>query len=559
MTAIPRAGAFTPRAFPEALPEAETNPGSMQPYALTLDRFIDHAARWHGAAEVVTGGEGKRARIGYAALRERANLLSGAFAALGLRAGDHLATLAWNSQAHMECWFGAMGSGIVCHTLNPRLAAAHLAGMIHQARNRVLAVSPGLGALVDELVARCPTIEHVIVLDEPGVDAPLPVAGGVRVWRLDDLIAAHGAPTRWGGFDENAPAGLCFTSGTTGAPKGVTYTHRSNYLHTVHTLATDVIGISARDVVLVGVPMFHANGWGFAFAGPATGATLVMPGRNQDGASLARLIVDEGVTVAAGVATLWLGLVDHLERTGGDVPSLRRVLLGGAPVPQALMDRLEQRLGVVVQTSWGMTELSPVGTITPANAADRRADRSGRPPLGVDLRLVDEEGVALPEQRDGEGRLQVRGASAVERYFGHDTVSTDAEGWFDTGDLARIDADGTLSITGRAKDLIKSGGEWINPGEIEAIVGALPEVALVAVVGRIHEKWGERPVLIVEQRQGSALSDEQLLGALRGRVAGWWLPDEIVRVDAMPLAQTGKIDKMRLRRDVARGAATLQG
>ncbi len=526
-------------------------PGSMQPYALTLDKFIDHAARWHGATEVVTGGGGADGggseRIGYAALRERANRLSGAFAALGLKAGDNLATLAWNSQAHMECWYGAMGTGIVCHTLNPRLAPAHLAAMIHQAGNRVLAVSPGLAPLVEDLLERCPGIEHVLLFDEPGAAQPAPASERVRIWRMEDLLGQHGAAMPWGGFDENAPAGLCFTSGTTGAPKGVTYTHRSNYLHTTHLLAADVVGITARDAVLVAVPMFHANGWGFAFAGPAAGAKLVLPGRNQDGASLARLINDERVTVAAGVATVWLGLVDHLEQTGGEVPSLARVLLGGSSVPQALMDRLEARLGVTIQTSWGMTELSPVGTVTPANASVRVSAKSGRPPMGVDLRLTDAAGVPLPDQRAGEGRLWVKGASAVERYFGQDEPATDAEGWFDTGDLARIDAAGNLSITGRSKDLIKSGGEWINPGEIEAIVGALPEIALVAVVGRAHPRWGERPVLVVEERQGAGLSDETLLDALRGRIASWWLPDAIVRVPTMPLALTGKIDKMRLR------------
>ncbi|MES3154888.1 AMP-binding protein [Sphingomonas faeni] len=519
----------------------------MQPYTLTLDKFIDHAAKWHGSTEVVTGGEGGGARIGYAALRERANRLSGAFAALGLTAGDNLATLAWNSQAHMECWYGAMGTGIVCHTLNPRLAPAHLAAMIDQAQNRVLAVSHGLAPLVEDLLARCPGIEHVVLFDEPGPASPAPKSDRARVWRLEDLLVEHGTPVAWGGFDENAPAGLCFTSGTTGMPKGVTYTHRSNYLHTTHLMAADVIGITARDTMLVGVPMFHANGWGFAFAGPAAGAKLVLPGRNQDGASLAKLINEEGVTVAAGVATVWLGLVDHLEQTGGTVPSLQRILLGGSSVPQALMDRFEARLGVTVQTSWGMTELSPVGTVTPANAPVRVSTKSGKPPLGVDLRLTDEAGVPLPDQRDGEGRLWVKAASAVERYFGQHETATDAEGWFDTGDLGRIDGDGTLSITGRAKDLIKSGGEWINPGEIEAIVGALPDVALVAVVGRAHPRWGERPVLIIEERQGAELSDETLLDALRGRIASWWLPDAIVRVPVMPLALTGKIDKMRLR------------
>ncbi|MDF7774804.1 AMP-binding protein [Sphingomonas sp. AOB5] len=523
--------------------------GSMQPYALTVDRLIDHAAKWHGATEVVTAGSGGSAtRIGYAALRERSNRLSGALRALGLGMGDNLGVLAWNSQPHMECWYAAMGAGIVCHTLNPRLSHEHLAEMIRQAANPVLAISPDLGPLAEQLVPLCPSIAHVIVLDEPGTDFPLPDCG-VRCWRYGDLLEQLGEPVVWGDFDENSPAGLCFTSGTTGAPKGVTYTHRSNYLHTIHQLQADVIGLTVQDTVLVAVPMFHANGWGLPFSAPVAGSRLVLPGRHQDGASLAALIEAEQVTVAAGVATVWLGLADHLDQTGGDVPSLDRILLGGSPVPQALMDRLEARLGVKVQTSWGMTELSPLGTTTPPGAIERSAAKSGRPPLGVDLLLTDANGAALPEQRGQEGRLRVRGASVVHRYFGHDAPATDAEGWFDTGDLATIDDSGQISITGRAKDLIKSGGEWINPQEIEAIVGELPEVALAAVVGRAHPKWGERPILVVEPCRGAEISDETLLETLRARVASWWLPDAIIRVVAMPLAMTGKIDKKRLRID----------
>ena len=522
--------------------------GTMQPYALTLDRFIEHAAKWHGATEVVTGGSGGLStRTGYAQLRDRAKRLSGALLSLGLVQGDNLGVLAWNSQAHMECWYGAMGIGIVCHTLNPRLSVANLAGMIQQAANRVLIVSPDLNALVEKLIALCPTIEHVVVLGEPGVDMSLPSCAHARAWRYDDLLEERGAATPWGGFDENTPAGLCFTSGTTGAPKGVTYTHRSNYLHTVHQLQADMSGLTARDSMLIAVPMFHANGWGLPFAGPAVGAKLVMPGRYQDGASLTSLINAEGVTVAAGVATVWLGLADHLDQTGGSVPSLQRIMLGGSSIPQALMDRLEQRLEAVVQTCWGMTELSPLGTATPATATVRKASQAGRPPIGVDLQVTNADGAVL--QRGQEGRLWARGASAVGRYFGHDAPAVNAEGWFDTGDLAVIDDRGHLSITGRAKDLIKSGGEWINPAEIEAIVGALPEVALVAVVGRAHPKWGERPILVVELRKGAHITNETLLDALRARVANWWLPDAIVRVPAMPLAITGKIDKARLRAD----------
>ncbi|MET0533440.1 MAG: AMP-binding protein, partial [Steroidobacter sp.] len=384
----------------------------MQSYELTLDRFLDHAAKWHGATEVVTSGSGGiSTRVTYSAMKNRSCRLSGALRSLGLRQGDHLGVLAWNSQTHMECWYGAMGVGVVCHTLNPRLSHTHLAGMIHQATNRVLAISPDLTSLAEKLVPLCPSIEHVVVLDEPGAEMSLPNCGHAHVWRYEDLIEQRGHAVAWGEFGEHTPAGLCFTSGTTGMPKGVTYTHRSNYLHTIHQLQADVSGLTSRDSVLVAVPMFHANGWGFPFSGPAVGAKLVFPGRHQDGASLANLINAEQVTVATGVVTVWLGLADHLDRVGGDLPSLERIMIGGSSVPQALMDRLERRLGVSIQTSWGMTELSPLGTVTPASAPVRRAAQSGRPPLGIDLLLTNEEGAPLPEQRDHEGRLRVRGAS----------------------------------------------------------------------------------------------------------------------------------------------------
>jgi acyl-CoA synthetase (AMP-forming)/AMP-acid ligase II len=517
----------------------------MQSYALTVDKFLDHAAKWSGDRQIVTASAG---RVGYADLRARSNRMSGALAALGLKFGDRIATLAWNTQHHLETYYAAMGAGLVCHTLNPRLTAAHLAAMVNEAEDRVLAVAFTLGPLLAELVPLCPGLEHVILMDGGAPDSVY--VDGPKIWAYEALLQAYGAPAEWGGFDEETPAGLCYTSGTTGAPKGVLYTHRSNYLHTLRTLQADAMGLTGADSLLVAVPMFHANGWGLPFAAPAVGAKLVLPGRAADGASLARLMAEEGVTVAAGVQTVWLGVLDHLDATGGELPHLKRILIGGSACPDALIRRMEDRLGVQVQTSWGMTELSPLGTIAPPGGPSHA---SGRPPMGLDLRLTDANNNPLAEQRGGVGHLKVRGHSVVDRYFKATQDALDPEGWFDTGDLASIDETGALTLCGRSKDLIKSGGEWINPAEIEAIVGAHPTVGQVAVIGRDDAKWGERPVLIVEPRQGQSIDASVLLAALRGKVADWWLPDQVVELRSMPLAATGKIDKIKLRADYVSG------
>ncbi|KQW86838.1 AMP-binding protein [Brevundimonas sp. Root1279] len=515
--------------------------GEMQAFALTLDKFLDHAAKWHPNVEVVTAHEGERVvRTGYAEIRRRALKVSGVLEGLGVRCGDRVATLAWNTQSHVEAWYAIMGMGAVCHTLNPRLTETQLAAMVSQSEARILIASADLAPLARRVADRTRSLERVLVIDgaagsDEDVDA------------LEGRIAADGPDGVWGGFDETTPCGLCFTSGTTGAPKGVTYTHRSSSLHTLRQLQADVMGLGGGDTVLTAVPMFHANAWGLPFAGPAVGARLVLPGRELDGARLARLINSEKVTVAVGIATVWLGLVEHLETHGGDTPSLKRVLVGGAPMAPALMERIEARLGATVQMSWGMTELSPLGVCAAPGDPGRSPQVSGRPAFGVDLLLTDAEGRPLADQRGGEGHLRVRGASVVERYFGQADSATDDDGWFPTGDLARIDPDGDLVITGRAKDLIKSGGEWINPAEIEAIVNEHPSVSLAAVIGRSDAKWGERPVLVIQTRETGDASDEDVLAPLRGRVAPWWIPDEIIRLDRMPLASTGKIDKMRLR------------
>ncbi len=507
----------------------------MQDFALTVDKFLDHAARWHGTREVLSSAlDGSVVRTTYADVRDRANRLSGALAALGVEHGTRVATLAWNSCHHFEIYYAVMGMGAVCHTLNPRLAVAQLAAMCNEAGDRVLAVAADLVPMARQLQESCAHLEHLIILDAPSDEST----------GFERLLVDRGAPYPWGDFDEQSMAGLCYTSGTTGAPKGVPYTHRSNYLHTLRALGADVIGLTAQDSILLAVPMFHANGWGLPFAAPAVGAKLVLPGRDLDGPTLARLIRDEEVTIAVGVQTVWLGLVDHLEASGETLPSFKRVLIGGSACPEALLRRLENGLGVRVQTSWGMTELSPIGTMS-SLAQPAVPGTAGRPAIGLDLKLTDEHGSTLPDQRNRQGHLKVRGASVLKEYVGSVEDELDEDGYFDTGDLALIDDAGNLVICGRSKDLIKSGGEWINPAQIETIVGDHPSVRHVAVIGREDPKWGERPVMVVERFEPGAPAD--LLALLRGKVPSWWIPDEIIDLPKMPLAPTGKIDKRHLR------------
>jgi fatty-acyl-CoA synthase len=519
----------------------------MPSYSLTVDKFLEHAAKWWGRREVVSAQASGTDHIGYAALRDRSNRLSGALRSLGLDPGDRVGTLGWNTRHHFEMYYATMGAGFVCHTLNPRYTVEHLAAIINEAGDRALAVTSSLATFLNALLPLCPTIEHVVVMDGELPDAFSAPGWTAESWLLETLLDQHGAPVAWGEFDEEVPAGLCYTSGTTGPPKGVLYTHRGNYLHTLRVLQADAIALTDRDVVLAAVPMFHANGWGLPFAVPAVGAKLVLPGRHADGAGLTALLRDEKVTVAVGVHTLWLGVIDHLDAVGGELPDLERILIGGSKCPEMLIRRMEERLGVRIQTSWGMTELYPTGTMASPARRSLGNQTSGRPVMGVDLKLTDADGKMLSRQRGVTGYLKVKGASVIDRYYGSDVDVLDDDGYFDTGDLASIDDDGNLAIRGRSKDLIKSGGEWINPSEIEGIVGQHPAVSLVAVIGRADENWGERPVLVIEPRAGMALDCGELLAWLKGKIADWWIPDRVELVSSMPLAATGKIDKLQLR------------
>lgn len=519
-------------------------PGLMQDWPLTLDRILEHAQRWHGEREVVTRSiEGPITRCGYADIYRRARQLSNALLDLGLRPGDRVATLAFNTSRHLEAWYGILGIGAVCHTLNPRLFIEQLVYIVNHAEDRVLLADTVCLPLLRAILPRCQSVQQVILLTD---EAHMPADFAALAY--ETLIGRYGADCKWGGFSEDAPSGLCYTSGTTGEPKGVLYSHRSNYLHMLLTVMPDILGISSNDTVLAVVPMFHANAWGLAFAVPAVGARFVLPGACLDGASVYELLEKESVTIAAGVPTVWQGLLQHMEREGLHFSTLRRIVCGGSACPESLLRTYQQQYGVEVRHAWGMTEMSPIGTVNVPASLDELALKPGRVPCGIDMTLTDDEGRPVPFDGKTFGRLKVRGHSVVRRYFRRDDEELlDAEGYFDTGDIATIDAAGILQITDRAKDVIKSGGEWISSIDIENAAVAHPKAALAAVIGVPDAKWGERPLLIVQLKPGETATAQEFLAFLEGRIARWWMPAAVQFVEAIPLGATGKVDKKLLR------------
>ena len=451
-----------------------------------------------------------------------------------------------------------MGLGAVCHTLNPRLFPDQLCYIINHAEDKVLFTDLTFLPTIIERRGDMKSVKHVVVLTDEGHMASVGLDGALC---YETLVEQHSDVCAWGGFDENTAAGLCYTSGTTGNPKGVLYSHRTNFLHTLVTLQTDVMGLSVRDVVLPVVPMFHANAWGLAFSCPAVGCKMVMPGQKLDGASVHELLETEGVTFSAAVPTVWQMLLQHLRSANAKLTTLKRVVIGGSAVPESLVRAFRDDFGVDVTHAWGMTETSPLGTLSvptpevlamPAEAQLQYKLKQGRPPLGVELKLEDDEGHDLPRDGHTYGHLKVRGAAIAGAYFkGEGGDILDDEGFFDTGDVATIDALGYMQITDRAKDVIKSGGEWISTIEIENLAAGHPKALIAAVIGVAHPKWDERPLLLVALKPGESATREEFLAHLDGKIARWWMPDDVVFVEEIPLGATGKIDKKLIRQRFA--------
>jgi fatty-acyl-CoA synthase len=468
-----------------------------------------------------------------------------------------VATLAWNGYRHVELYYAISGMGAICHTVNPRLSTDDIAFIMNDARDVLLFADTTFAAAIAAAAPNCGgSLRAVVFLCDRGGMPDIALPAGVAVLCYEDLMAAADEDLAWPEFDERTAASLCYTSGTTGRPKGVLYSHRSTVLHAYATNAANVFGLRFYDRVLPVVPMFHVNGWGLPYTTLAAGASMVMPGRHLDGASLAALMNDERVTISGGVPTVWLGLLQHLRTSGQRLHTVKRLTIGGSACPPALIDGFAREYGVVVEHAWGMTETSPLGTYnTPATvegeteaASLARRSRQGRTIFGLDIRIVDDNGVAQPHDGRASGNLQIRGHWVTSGYYGNPAGSAcDEAGWFTTGDVATIDATGNMEITDRAKDVIKSGGEWISSIILENIAVAHPDVAEAAVIGAAHSKWDERPLLLVVPKAGRSLSAEDVMKGYEGKVAKWWLPDAVLVVDELPHTATGKLSKLALR------------
>ena len=526
--------------------------GTMQDWPLLVSKLIDHAAIYHGQREIVSlSCEGPKHRTNWATVRGRARQVAGALRRLGMQPGDRIATLAWNTWRHVESWYGISGMGGVAHTINPRLFEEQIIYIANHAEDRVLFFDLTFVKLVEKLAPSLSTIEHFVLLTDR---AHMPESS-LNLLCYEDLLAAESVDAPWTDVPENAPAGLCYTSGTTGNPKGVQYSHRSNVLHAMAACATDVFAMGARTVVLPIAPMYHANAWSIPYTAAAAGAKLVMGGPNFDPPTLHKLIVEEEVDLALAVPTIWLGMMQHLEKTGETMGKLNRTAIGGSAVPRAMIEAYD-KLGVRVLQLWGMTEMSPLGTVgtgVPETDTMPYVDelnvriKQGRGLFGVEMKIVDDDGQELPRDGVAFGRLLVRGPWIVGSYFKGDGASAFEDGWFDTGDVATLDPLGYMQIVDRAKDVIKSGGEWVSSIDLENVAVGAPGVAEACVIGVHHPKWDERPLLLVVPKEGATVTKDSVLGYLDGRIAKWWTPDDVLIVPGLPHTATGKLLKVALR------------
>lgn len=528
--------------------------GLMQEWPLLCHRIIDHAATYHPARPIVSRSvEGPIHATNYATVRRRALQLAQRLDRDGIRLGDRVATLAWNTWRHLESWYGILGIGAVYHTVNPRLFPDQIPWIINHAEDRVMMADLTFVPLLEKLAPKLPNIERYIVLTDA---AHMPDTTLRNAVPYEEWIAEADGDFVWKSFEETTAAGMCYTSGTTGNPKGVLYSHRSNVLHSMIASTPDAMGVGSRDVVMPVVPMFHANCWGLALTTPMSGAAMVMPGSRMDGASIYELLDTYRVTFTAAVPTVWLMLLQHLQQTGAKLPYLKRVVIGGSACPRAMAKTFEEDYGVEVVHAWGMTEMSPLGSlcsIKPDYAAltgDALLDikeKQGHPPFGVEMKITDDNGRELPWDGKTFGRLKVRGASVLRRYYKDDLDALDEHGFFDTGDVATLDPHGYMRITDRAKDVIKSGGEWISSIALENLAVGHPMVAEAAVIGVSHPKWGERPLLVIVLKPGESATREDVLNYMQGKITAWWIPDDVVFVDQIPHTATGKILKTALR------------
>ncbi|MFC0397079.1 3-(methylthio)propionyl-CoA ligase [Paraburkholderia rhizosphaerae] len=526
--------------------------GQMMDVPLTVSALLTHAARFYGTVEIVSRRiEGDLHRYTYRDCERRAKQLAQALIALDVQPGERVATLAWNGHRHLETYYGTTGFGAVCHTINPRLFPDQIAFIINDAQDSYVLFDAPFAPLVDTLAPQCPHVRGWIALTD---DARLPDMR-TPVLSYETLLAPHDGEFDWPRIDERSASYLCYTSGTTGHPKGALYSHRSTVLHAYGAALPNALALSARDVVLPVVPMFHVNAWGIPHAAPLAGSKLVLPGKDLDGRSLYELMEAERVTFSAGVPTVYLGLLAHLKETGARFSSLERTVIGGSACPPAMLRTFEDDYGVEVIHAWGMTEMSPLGSLVKLTSEEeqrpRRVQRAlrekqGRAGFGVDMKIVGDDGRELPWDGVAFGDLHVRGPCVIDRYYRADT-SPLIDGWFPTGDVATLDADGFLHITDRSKDVIKSGGEWISSIDVENVAIAHPAVAEAACVAVAHPRWTERPLLVVVKRPHADVTRDELLAFYAGKVVRWWIPDDVVFVDELPHTATGKLQKLKLR------------